>query len=363
MKKVQYSILIAVFGTIILTSCVGRLRYVIDPPIEPSISNTFIKKPELLWEKRLISPPTRVTNYNDSTELVLSYRGEIYYYDLNKGDIKGNVWQPFREPIVSSFIDQQHLITGAVKDRMLVAYDFNSHKKLWRKKLTVVPNSLTANEKFIFLRVKKEIVKLDRFTGDVLQRKKISAKLLPGLFSIQSNLFILTESGALLVYNSDLEQVDRQDLDIGDDNVYSFSDDKLLIGDSDGKLVIYDYVEKNVKYKKQFAVPVFSKPVMVGDIVFIGLGNGKVVAINIGTGDLIWEYSGTGLIDAPLLITDRVLLVPYARGAITALDIQSGNERWKYQFENVIRSIHINADKLLVIDRKKYMHCLKGLDE
>jgi hypothetical protein len=66
----------------------------------------------------------------------------------------------------------------------------------------------------------------------------------------------------------------------------------------------------------------------LNDMLFVGL-NGRVAALDRGTGAVIWEWrparKGGGWVT---LLLDRDLLLVAANGYLYALDAQTGEERW-----------------------------------
>jgi outer membrane protein assembly factor BamB len=80
-------------------------------------------------------------------------------------------------------------------------------------------------------------------------------------------------------------------------------------------------------------------PVILSDVVLSGFANGKIVAANIKSGQLLWEIpvaqpQGRSEIerlidvDVPVLISGRILLAAAYQGKIVAMNLESGRLLW-----------------------------------
>ncbi len=360
MKNVKL-FLVSLVAAILFSGCAGRLKYVIAQPVMDGGIASFEQNPELIWQAKLVSPPLWLRNYNPTTLLVMSWRGEIYYFDLETQAVLGNIWQPFNDPISSYYMDETQLIVGSPLHHDFVAFDFATHKRQWRKRLQILPSSVAVIDTCLYVRTEKEIIRLNRNSGAILDRRHLYDNYLPGLFSHQNFLYVITGKGELALFNYQLQD-ERFDFDIGEDNVHLTEQGLLVIGDSNGQLLIFDLVEKKIKFRRLLDEPIFAVPAIADGIVYVGLGDGRVVALDYVLDQTVWEFPGDGLIDAQLLLTDEVLLVPFARGEVIALNRNNGSESWRYETDDVIRSIHLNSDQLLVIDRKRVIHCLQEVN-
>lgn len=65
----------------------------------------------------------------------------------------------------------------------------------------------------------------------------------------------------------------------------------------------------------------------VQDLVFVGV-NGRVAALEISTGEMVWEWraaKGAGYVN---LLVDRNLVIAAVNGYVYGLDPRSGDELW-----------------------------------
>lgn len=104
-----------------------------------------------------------------------------------------------------------------------------------------------------------------------------------------------------------------------------------------------------------------SQPVVADDRVFAGLDNGKLVALDLNTGRLLWEESVAApsgrseierLVDVdadPVVSEDVVYAVSYG-GAAVALDAATGNLKWRQELSSH-RGLVVDKDRVYASGR------------
>jgi len=73
----------------------------------------------------------------------------------------------------------------------------------------------------------------------------------------------------------------------------------------------------------------------------------------------VWCYSGTGLVNLPLMATETEILIPFSRGHLIALTIGAGREIWRYDTENILSYMNLTNDGVLLVDKNNYLYSLK----
>lgn len=82
-----------------------------------------------------------------------------------------------------------------------------------------------------------------------------------------------------------------------------------------------------------------SKPVLIGDYIFTGFASGKLVALRLGDGRLLWEMTVAAPrgrneierlvdVDSAVLIVGETLFAASYQGKVIAIDLKSGNTNW-----------------------------------
>lgn len=99
-------------------------------------------------------------------------------------------------------------------------------------------------------------------------------------------------------------------------------------------------------------IEVEMEPVVVGKLLYIGLMNGKLYALDTQTGETVWVYeAGTGIANTPTVAAmDGRLMIFFGTisGRIFALDALDGQELWQFQAEGPILST-VSVDNGLVL--------------
>lgn len=76
-----------------------------------------------------------------------------------------------------------------------------------------------------------------------------------------------------------------------------------------------------------------STPAVDGDRVFVGSGNGEVLAVDAASGKVLWRHATAGRVRSSPTVVDGVVYVGSFDGHLYALDAATGAERWKFATE------------------------------
>ncbi len=224
---------------------------------------------------------------------------------------------------------------------LLSAYDKTNGKSLWKKDLdTVVSGGLgEAGDKVFFSNDRAELVAVSISSGKTLWSKKLSSISLSQVVSTRGVVISRTLDGKL----------------------YGLSVDK---GE---QLWIYDAGVPVLTYRGN------SSPIIdaIGGVVFTGMDNGKVVAIDVESGHVIWEAT-TSLaigrtdiermvdIDGDPVFVDGQLFVVSMNGKVSAIDVTTGKINWSRKMSSFVgmsydwRNIYItdNEDNLWALGQE-----------
>src|ERR1051325_4243735 len=78
---------------------------------------------------------------------------------------------------------------------------------------------------------------------------------------------------------------------------------------------------------------ILSTPAVDGDRLFVGSGNGEVLAVDAANGKVIWRHPTAGRVRSSPTVADGVVYVGSFDGYLYALDAATGAERWKFATE------------------------------
>ncbi|MFH1852572.1 MAG: PQQ-binding-like beta-propeller repeat protein [Candidatus Neomarinimicrobiota bacterium] len=342
------------------SGCVGKLQYSIDLSEEPvSGSRDLTVQPVLQWSAKMISPPVAIEVLNQDLALILSYRGEIYLWDLNQGQRQGRVWQPYRQPISNHCIDGNRLYFSSIIDGLISAYDFSLQKKLWRNRKLKAPGAIAVIDSLVFYQEQRNIVAGNAANGKFIARRALPVDFASEFYISGGTIAVFSTTGNLHRFTTGLEPLEPLSLDLDQSLSAAITGDRIAAGDAHGRLVVCDLAAGQLIYATKLDGPIYTSPLINDELVICAHGSGFVSAINPESGELQWQFQGQGLVNQPLLIAGNVIIVPFARGRIVALDRLTGRELWHHDTEYVIRSLDLTSDGLLIADRRNRLHYLR----
>jgi len=235
---------------------------------------------------------------------------------------------------------ENEFVVVADKDGNVIKLDAKTGREVWRQQFSTSFSSgpVVSDNRVLLGTLNAEVYLLDFATGQLLWRSLVSSEVLapPQL------------SGNMLVVQA--------------------NDGKLLGLDAkDGKQVwVYDR-----------QVPILSlrgtgMPIMVQDKVITGFANGKLVAVSLNDGKLLWEATiavskgRTELermvdIDGEISVVDDILYVTSFRGRVAAVEVSTGALLWSRDMSSYSGLVIAN-DLLFLIDDKGLVWALNRAD-
>ncbi|HHJ52852.1 MAG TPA: hypothetical protein ENJ89_06630 [Caldithrix abyssi] len=136
--------------------------------------------------------------------------------------------------------------------------------------------------------------------------------------------------------------------------------EKLIAACRDGYLVCYDLKTAGQIWNLNLGAPIYNSPVFVNDsLVVVGNYLGKVAAINVQTGRILWQQKTNGNILNPLSADGERIYVPTSNGRISALSVRSGALQWSYQTQTPpCVPMLVTRGKLWIGTSHKWLHIL-----
>jgi outer membrane protein assembly factor BamB len=93
-----------------------------------------------------------------------------------------------------------------------------------------------------------------------------------------------------------------------------------------------------------------SSPVVVGDHVLFGAGDGSVYALDLLSGEQSWRFATGGRVRSTAAVVDGTVFVGSADGIVYALDLATGAERWRQETEGAsLQSAEFGFDRKSII--------------
>lgn len=148
--------------------------------------------------------------------------------------------------------------------------------------------------------------------------------------------------------------------------------DKVYFGTGYGDYKIYavDAQTGAEVWSKQMPYPVWGSPSADGDIVFFGLGRGnfsdsdpipagKVVALNVETGDIVWEYEAEDAVLTAIAVQKGVVTFGSRDGYVYSLQSTDGKINWKTNLDGpVVSSPAVTVDTIYAATKNGYVYAL-----
>jgi len=188
-------------------------------------------------------------------------------------------------------------------------------------------------------------------TGRQLWQTELDVPVVSGAGGGDGYIFVGTQEGQLIALNETDGKVEwTTQLSSEVLSPAKAANGIAVVRTADGRLTGLSVTEGVKLWSYQRSVPLLSlrgasEPVITGDKVIAGYANGKLVALSLVDGGVIWEKSVAipkgrtqlaRIVDidsAPVIVEDRVYVVAY-NGRVAALSLDDGNIEWYREFSS-----------------------------
>jgi len=261
------------------------------------------------------------------------------------------------------------------------ALDMETGKRIWKVNTGVsLSGGLGVGKNLILVGTHDgEVLALNQNNGGIMWRVQLSSEVLTPPVAANDVVVARTVDGRL----NGLNESDGKRLWVYESTVPTLtlrgasqpviSDGKVLTGFSNGKVVAVALADGKFLWEMTVAVPegrselerlvdIDGDPVLMGDILYVVSYQGRLVAINISNGRLLWSrdissYSGLAVDNNNLYISDN-------ESTLWALDRFNGAIIWK-QDKLKLRSLTapvLYKEYIVVGDFAGYLHWITRLD-
>ena len=197
-----------------------------------------------------------------------------------------------------------------------------------------------------------EVTAIDAEAGRVRWKRDLDLALSGGVSHYQGSIFVGTSEGLVMRLSaSDGSEVWRAGVS-GEVLSAPQGDGRYVVAQTyDGKLMGFDYDTGDARWTYTSDVPVLTlrgtgTPMILGDNAIAGFADGKVVAINLRSGNVAWEVrvaipQGTSEIerivdiDGSMALQGTELYVASYQGRVAAIDTRSGRRLWQRNVSSV----------------------------
>lgn len=267
------------------------------------------------------------------------------------------------------------MIFAADHSGKVVALHRDSGKALWKmntgKKFSAGP-FLVENHLFLTTSDAK-VIALDARSGREIWEKKVSSEVLAPLAGDAGIIIAHATDGSVTALTvregNEVWRVDHSTpaLTLRFSSAPVVVDEKVLVGFSTGKMLAFDLHTGTIVWERAISLPrgrseiqrmvdISADPIVMGETVYAITYQGKLAAVNITTGDLLWErdlssYQNMAYGENLLFITDN-------EHQLWAIDRFSGAIVWKQDAlaKRYITGPAVINNSVVVADRAGYLH-------
>lgn len=257
----------------------------------------------------------------------------------------------------------------------VIALDRLSGKTFWKvntgKKFLAGPFLF---EDHLFLTTSDaKVIALDARSGREIWEKKVSSEVLAPLAGDQGIVITHATDGSVTALTvregNEIWRVDHSTpaLTLRFCSAPAIIGDKVLVGFATGKMLAFDLHTGTIAWERAISIPrgrseiqrmvdISADPIVMGETVYVITYQGKLAAVNITTGDLLWErdlssYQNMAQEANLLIITDN-------EHQLWAIDRFSGATVWKQDAltKRYITGPAVINNNVVVADRAGYLH-------
>lgn len=259
----------------------------------------------------------------------------------------------------------------------VVAIDSQHGKKIWqtntKNKFSSGPTLVEG--KLLLATSDAKIVALAPSDGQILWEAKVSSEVLASPAGEKGLVLVHAIDGSVTALNSKngekIWQVDQStpSLTLHYSSAPVVSGDMVLVGFSTGKLLALNLQSGLIEWERTISLPrgrselqrmvdISADPLVAEGNAYVITYQGKLAAVNIATGDLLWEreissYHNMAISGNQLFVTDN-------DHALWAIDRETGATLWKQTTlaERYITGPAVVGDTVVVGDLGGYLHFL-----
>ena len=274
----------------------------------------------------------------------------------------------------------KHIIFSDTKG-MVTVFDKNKFELKWQKRTGVdYPTAIGGDNNVYFFGTRGgEVVALDADKGDQLWRVRVSSEVLARPVVSGNTVVIKTIDGqltALDVRTGKQKWIFKKDvpaLSVRGNSVPLIVDDKIITGLDNGKLVIVDLKSGKLYWEKTISIPrgrseidrlvdLDADIILNNSIAYVGGFQGRVVAIDLKTGDTLWVKKMS--IINNMTFENNKLYITDVRSHVWSIDASTGATIWKLGVFTArkLTSPVIMNDNLLLGDYQGYVHVIAKSD-
>jgi outer membrane protein assembly factor BamB len=111
----------------------------------------------------------------------------------------------------------------------------------------------------------------------------------------------------------------------------AIADGLVFVGLKDGRVVALDVGGGGMRWEYRTGGPITGPPVAVDGVLFVGSHDGRVYALDAAGGSLRWSYDAGSAVGAPVAVGNGLVVAGTLAGRLHLLDLATGRARWVYR--------------------------------
>ena len=213
-------------------------------------------------------------------------------------------------------------------------------------------NPILVNDSIYAASSEGQLASVDAETGRVRWKSNLDLALSGGVGHHRESIFVGASEGLVMRLSADSGEEIWRAVVSGEVLSAPQGDGRYVVAQTyDGKLMGFDYETGEARWTYTSDVPVLTlrgtgTPMILGDNAIAGFADGKVVAVNLRSGNVAWE-SRVAIpqgrseierivdIDGSMASQGNELYVASYQGRLVAIDIRSGRRLWQRNVSSV----------------------------
>ena len=128
---------------------------------------------------------------------------------------------------------------------------------------------------------------------------------------------------------------------------------QLFLGAGDGRLLALDALTGRILWERTLSAPTSAAPAVTADTLYLTLRDGRLMALDREIGGEVWSFRGGSGFSAAPVVHRGTVYAGSRGGTLYAVDAQNGRQRWTFQAEgSIVASPAIQGDlAALAVDR------------
>lgn len=214
-------------------------------------------------------------------------------------------------------------------------------------------------------------------TGNILWKKELKRNISSGVAVLKNVVVVGTTSGAVIALNAEHgNEIWRAQVPSEVIATPRIANDRVLIKTESGDLQALDIATGRLRWSYHQNPPELmlrggSAPTIVGNRVFAGFSDGQLVSLNLENGQLLWSRAITfprgasaveRLVDigSEPKVHDGIIYVVTYQGKLAALQMNTGNVIWEREMSSHV-GLAVDARSVYAVDENSHVWAMDRL--